>query len=252
MKRTRITLYIAVILWVAVAAQVVINNTFRQEIRITEAFVKSDTDKMQSSLELAAEYKTGYLNEATKKELINKLADSIGLTIDSDIRFIQEDTRSEYYYYKQARKATTEIKVVSMEQKADEGIQTKHYIIVRLTVFDGISSIDQFKKKLEKEIDDLGVTNKQITLKYEGSKDGDLSTTQKKEIAAMLVSDLQGKIAVEYDEGDLYTVYAYTGMLNEYVTSVGNKINIQIAITYNELTNKTTITLATPVLDENW
>jgi hypothetical protein len=92
----------------------------------------------------------------------------------------------------------------------------------------------------------------QITLKYEGNKEGDLTSEQKHEVAQLLVDELQGKIAMEYDEGDLYTVYAYTGMLKEYITSMDNKINIQIAISYNELTNKTKIELATPVIGEDW
>jgi archaellin len=78
MRHTRITLYIAVVLWVAVGAQVIINRAFQEEVQITEAFVKSDTEEMRSSLELIAEYKTGYLNDASKKELIQKLADAIG------------------------------------------------------------------------------------------------------------------------------------------------------------------------------
>lgn len=252
LKRTRITLYVAIVLWVAVVAQVVINKAFQEEVQITEAFVKTETEEMQSSLELAAEYKTGYLNDVSKKEIIQKLADSIGLTIEGDIVHTEEETRSEYYYFKQAKKASTELKVVSLEQKEGDTVQTKHYIIVRLTVLDGISSIEKYKKLLEAELDNLKVTTKQITLKYEGSREGNLTSQQKKDIANLLVQDLQGEVAVEYDEGDLYTVYAYTGLLNEYVTSAGNKINIQVAITYNELTNKSTITLATPVLNENW
>jgi predicted RNA-binding protein Jag len=105
---------------------------------------------------------------------------------------------------------------------------------------------------LEKTLDDLGVTSEQITMKYEGNKEGDLTSLQKHEIAELLVKELQGEIALEYDEGDLYTIYAYTGMLNDYVTSMGNKINVQIAITYNELTNKTKIALATPINNESW
>jgi hypothetical protein len=252
MKRTKATLYIAVVLWVAVAAQVVINKAFQEEIQITEAFVKSDTEEMQSSLELAAEYKTGYLNDTSKKEIIKKLADSIGLIIEGNIESAKEDSRSEYYYYKQAKKATTELKVVSIEQKNDESVLTTHYIIVRLTVSDRIKSVEKYKKLLEKTLDELKVADRQITLKYEGSRKGNLTSTQKKEISRRLVEELQGEIAIEYDEGDLFTVYGYTGMLNEYVLSAGNKINLQIAITYNELTNKTIITLATPVLDENW
>lgn len=251
-KRTRVTLYIVAVLWVAVATQIVMNRAFKEEIQITEAFVKSDTEEMQSNLELVADYKTGFLSKAAKEEIINQLADAIGLVIDGDIAVLEEDTRSEYYIYKHAKKASTEIKVVSVEQTDTDTVQTEHFIIVKLSVLDGIKSIEKYKRLLENTLDDLGVKNKQITLEYEGNKVGNLKTKQKQEIAKLLVKELQGKIAIEYDEGDIYTVYGYTGMLNEYVTSAGNKINIQIAITYNELTNKSKITLATPVLNENW
>jgi hypothetical protein len=35
-------------------------------------------------------------------------------------------------------------------------------------------------------------------------------------------------------------------------TYVRNKVNIQIAMTYNELTNKTKVTMATPILNQSW
>jgi hypothetical protein len=251
-RRTRITLYLAVVLWVAVATQVIVNRIFQEELQITEAFVKSNTEEMQSSLEIVAEYETEILSEVGKRDLICFLADAIGLIIDDNISVWEEDTRSEYYYFKKAKQATSEIKIVSVEQEVEEVTEMKHYIIVRLSILQGIQSIDKYKDALEAALDELKVENSQITLKYEGNREGDLTNFQKKEIAELLVEELQGEIAIEYDEGDLYTVYAYTGMLNEYVTSLGNKINVQIAITYNELTNKTKITLATPVLNESW
>lgn len=251
-KRTRITLYIVAVLWVAVATQVFMNRVFKQEIQITEAFVKSDTEEMKSSLELVANYKSGILSDNDKKDLIQKLADSIGLIIDDDISTLEEGTRSEFYYFKKAKKASTEIKIVSVDQNDKDALETQNYIIIRLSVLDGIKNIERYKKLLENGMKDLDVKDKQITLEYEGNKEGNLSSKQKKEIASMLVKELQGEIALEYDEGDIYTVYGYTGLLNEYITSAGNKINIQIAITYNELTNKTKITLATPVLNESW
>lgn len=252
MKRTRVTLYIAVVLWVALGTQIVVNRIFQEEVQITEAFIKSDTHEMQSSLEVVAEYETEYLSEDNKKDLIRIIADAIGLIIDDDITIWEEDNRSEYIFYKQAKQASTEIKIISVEQEKEEPVKMKHYIIVRLSILEGIQGIDQYKKILEKTLTDLGIDNKQLTLKYEGCKEGDLTSLQKHEMASLLVEELQGKIALEYDEGDLYTVYAYTGMLGEYVTSMGNKINIQIAITYNELTNKTKISLATPVNNDSW
>lgn len=252
LKRTKITLYMVAVLWVAVVTQMAVNRVFKEDFKITEAFVKSNTEEMQSSIEVVAEYETGFLSEASKKGLILSLADAIGLKVDEDISVWEEGARSEYFFFKQAKQATSEIKVVSVEQNEKDAIKMKHYIIIRLSILQGIHSIDIYKTILEEALEELGVENKQITLQFEGNREGNLSTKQKHEIAVLLIEDLQGKIALEYDEGDLFTVYAYTGMLNEYVSSMGNKINVQIAITYNELTNKTKITLATPILNESW
>ena len=251
-KRTRITLYMVAVLWVAVAAQILVNRMFREEAQITEAFIKSETHEMQSSLAVLGEYGTGYLSEEEKENLIYTIADSIGLIVNEDITVWEEGTRSESFIFKQAKQATTEIKIVSVE-KEDNNVKTlKHYIVVQLNILQGIESIDRYKNILEDKLTELGVEKKQVTLKYEGMKEGDLTVDQKKEIAKTLIDALQGEMAIEYDEGDLYTVYGYTGMLNEYVMSMGNKINVQIAITFNELTGKTKISLATPINNDSW
>ncbi len=251
-RRTKVTLYVAAVLWVAVITQIFVNRVFREELQITEAFIKSETAEMQSSLEIVAEYPAEVLSDEGKRELIYRLADVIGLTVDDDITVWEEETKSEYFYFKQAKQASTEIKVVSMVTEKNNEADMKHYIVIQLTVLKGIQSIDKYKDLLEEELTELGTANKQVTVKYEGMREGDLTSLQKSEIATLLVEELQGEIAIEYDEGDLYTVYAYTGMINEYVTTLDNKINIQIAITYNELTDTTKITLATPVLNDSF
>lgn len=251
-RRTKAAIYAAVVLWVAVITQIAVNRIFREELQITEAFIKSETVEMQSGLEIVAEYNTEVLSLAGKKELISRLAGAIGLTVDSDIVIWEDVDRSEYFFYKKAKQASTEIKVVSLEQETENALDLRNYIVVRLNILKGMQSIDNYKVLLEKELDKLGATNRQVTLKYEGNREGNLTSGQKHEVAALLVDELQGEIALEYDEGDIYTVYGYAGMLHEYVTTLGNKINIQIAITYNELTDTTKITLATPVLNESF
>lgn len=244
LRRTKITLYIATVLWVAVATQILVNRVFQEDIKITEAFVKTNTDELQSSIEIAAEYRTGELSAEEKKNLICDLAAKIGLTIDKEISVWEEGDRSEYFFYKSAKMATSEIKVISVDQK--------HYIIVRLSIQEGIAGIDKYKSTLETAFKNLKVKDMQVTLKYEGNQEGDLTSAQKHEVAQLLVDELQGEIALEYDEGDMYTVYAYTGLLKEYVTTMDTKINIQIAISYNEINNKTRITLATPIISDSW
>ena len=244
LRRTKITLYVATVLWVAVATQMLVNRVFQEEVRITEAFVKTNTEEMQSSIELAAEYRTGDMSAEEKKTIICDLAAKMGLTIDKEISVWEEGDRSEYYFFKRAKKAISEIKVISVENK--------HYIIVRLSIQEGIAGIDKYKSILETAFKELQVKDMQTTLKYEGNQEGDLTSEQKHDLAQLLVEELQGEIALEYDEGDLYTVYGYTGMLKEYVTTMDTKINIQIAISYNEVSNKTRIILATPIINDSW
>jgi len=252
LKKTKVTLYMVAVLWLAVATQMLVNKVFREDFQITEAFEKTNAKEMQSSIEVVAEYNKEFLSETDKKGIIQSLAEAIGLNIDEEIYLWQEGIRSEYCFFKKAKQATSEIKVVSLEQEEEASIQMKHYIIVRLNIYKGIRGIDRYKSIIEDTLAKLGVDNKQVTMKFEGNYEGNLSLAEKNQIATLLVEDLQGKIALEYDEGDLYTIYAYTGLLNEYIVSMGSKLNIQIAITYNELTDKTRVTLATPILNQNW
>lgn len=252
LKRTKVTLYIAAVLWLAVATQMIMNRVLYEDLGITQAFVNTNSGELKSSIEVIAEYNKEFLSEEDKKDILLQIASDIGLTVDKEITVLREGSRSEYSYSKQARKASTELKVVSMEQKEEASIKMQHYIVIRLDVMESIHSIDKFRKKIEKTLQEIGVENKQVTVQYEGSFDGALSSEEKKRISNLLIDELQGKAAMKYEEDDIYTVYAYTGLINEYIVSMGSKVNIQIAISYDEKQNKTVVYLATPILNQSW
>ncbi len=251
-KKTKYTLYMVAVLWLAVATQFIVNRMFREDLQIAEAFEKTNTNEMQSSIEVIAQCNKEILSEADKKEIIQYLAKSIGLTMDREITVKRDGDRSEYSFVKQARQAVTEIKLVSKEQEEKSVTKMNYYIIMKLTIKQSVKSIDQYRKNIISALDDLKFGNRQITMQYEGSSAGKLTPDMKSELSKMLVDELHGQIAYQYDEGDLYTVYAYTGMIGEYITTMGSKINIQIAISYDEQENKTMIYLATPILNDNW
>ncbi len=252
MKKTRITLYIAAVLWLAVATQIFMNRFFYEEVKMTQAFVNTNTGDLKSSIEIIADYKKNFLSEEDKKSLILYLAKAIGLKVEKEISVVKEQARSEYSYEKQAKNAATLLKVVSMEQENASETIMKHYIVIKLDIRDSIQSIDKYRKLLENALGDLGVEKKQLTLQYEGSFSGRLSTAEKDRISDLMIHELEGEPAMKYAEDDLYTVYAYTGLINEYIMTMGSKINIQIAINYDEEAGKTMIYLASPILNQNW
>lgn len=251
-KRIQITLYMAMVLWIAVITQVVVNRLFLRDFQITQAFIKTDMEEMESSLEIIAESQSEFLSEADKKEIILKVANAIDLNLDREITVIKEGSYSEYSFAKEAKRARSEIKVISLEEETKGTAQMRHYIIVRINVLKSIKSIYNLKNDINNALANLGVTSKQITMEFEGAYNGLISKDEKKSIARNLVKELHGEIILEYEENELFTVYAYTGLINDYIMSLDSKVNIQIAITYDEELNKTMISLASPILSHGY
>lgn len=251
-KQMKVILYIVAVLWLAVITQIGVNKLFTNSIKITEAFVKTKTEDMKSTIEFIGEFGNVFLSEEDKKNIIQQISDDIGLIIDSEIDVWREDNRIEYSFFKKAKNATSEIKVISVEDKEEDAVKIKHYILIRISILKSINSIDKYKKIIENSLGQFDIDSIQTTMEYAGYYKGKLSMERKQEIAHLLVNELQGEIAQEYDEGDIFTVYGYTGLLGEYVVSAGQKVNIQVAITYNEISDKTTVYLATPILNGSW
>lgn len=251
LKKTKLTLYIVAVLWLAVITQVIMNHAFFKDFQIAEAFVMTNTEEMECDLEIMAEYNNDFLSESDKYNILHHIADSIGLKMDSDISINNGDGLTEYFYHKQAKKAETILKVVSLEQE-DSAITMKHYIVVRLNVKDSVKSIEKYRELIEDALKELSIKQQQVTLQYEGSVTGVMSMEDKEEMAQLLVKELQGEIVFNHRQGESYTVYAYTGLIDEYIESVGCKINIQVAMTYDEQLDKTRIYLATPIINQGW
>ncbi len=252
LRRTKITLYIAAVLWIAVFTQIVMNRAFFENFEIAEAFVKTDTEDLECSVEIVAQHHNDFLSETDKKDILYHIANSIGLSIDSEITINRDGERTEYLYYKLAKRAETSLMIVSMQQEVDSGVRMKHYVIAKLNIKESIKSIEKYRRLIEKSLDEMGIFERQTNVLYEGFVPGLMSKNDKEEMASLLVKDLQGEVAFDYQQGESYTVYAYTGLIDEYIETVGCKINIQIAMTYDEDLEKTKIYLATPIINQSW
>lgn len=253
LKRTKVTLYMAAVLWLSVITQVLVNSAFFKNFQIAEAFVKTSTEDIECSLEIVTQHHNDFLSEADKKDIIRYIADAIGLRMDKEIEISKNGNRTEYAYNKQAKKAITSLKVVSLEQDTDESVKLKNYVIVRLKIKDSIQSLEKYRKLLDNAFEELGIKQKQVTMQYEGYISDFMSKEDKEDMARRLVEELQGEIAYDYWQDDtVYTVYAYTGLIDEYIETAGCKINIQIAMTYDNQTEKTKIYLATPIINQDW
>jgi len=266
LKKTKVTIYIVAVLWLSVITQVIMNRVFFSDFQIAEAFVMTNTEEMECDLEVIAEYNNDFLSETDKNNILHHVAKAIGLNMDKDITVAKaiglnmdkditiskEDGLTEYSYYKKAKLAETSIKVVSVEQEVDSVITMKHYLVVRLNIKESIKAIEKYRKLIKEALNELDIKQKQVTVQYEGSVAGEMSVKDKEEMAQLLVKELQGQVVFNHQQGQSYTVYAYTGLIDEYIESVGCKINIQIALTYDEDSDRTKLYLASPIINQSW
>lgn len=263
-KRMRFFLSIVILLWIAVGAQALANRLFSREGDIMSAFVTTNSGLMESTLEVTAEYGTQYLTVEDKKSLISYVATGLGIEIDSDIKTYENEKRQELVFQKKALRATTTIKVVTIgrgestdafKQSLESTDPVTQYVMVRIVIHeDADNEILEFKDVVEGIYEDLQVKENDVstTLQLCGAFSGNLLLDTKNKLADDMIASLEGKVVFENREDELYTIYAYTGLLKEYITVDKSKINIQVAMTYDEAKNCTKIYLATPIISGDW
>lgn len=263
-KKMRFLLAIVALLWIAVGAQFLANKLFSREGDILSAFVATNSGLMESTLEVTAEYGNQYLTVEDKESLISYIATNLGVQTDTEYKTYENEERQEVVFTKQAARAETIIKVVTLKstevtdtfkQTSEKNSGVTQYVMVRIQIYeDANNDILKFKSTVEKIYDDLQISENKVseTLQLCGAFAGNLLLDTKNKIADKMIDSLEGKVVYENRDDKLYTVYAYTGLLREYITVNKTKINIQVAMTYDEANDCTKIYLATPIISGDW
>lgn len=244
-RKNKILLVIAAVIWLAAGVQMVMSRILYTGEDILAAFSQTNSDQLESSLMVLAEYPDGFAGQEEKEAALKKTADGIGLTIDSDFTKEESEKRSETAYTKKGRYAQTDLKAVTY--RSDTG--DADYVLVRLTIYKDTDSIVSYKETLEKLFSKGGYEHIQTRMTFVGSYEGRLSLDEMDKVTNRILGSLTGSTAFENRKEEEYTVYAYTAKIKEYVVSAGKKINIQIGMEYDNDIDKTKISVATPIIN---
>lgn len=250
-KKVKSISYVVVVLWIAVLSQLFINRYFTDDSKLVNAFTKANSVVVDSNLYLVADMGTDYMSEEDEKNLLQYMSSEIGLT--KECKITREDDEDTILTKRESDQATTIIKLVRNRENTKKNTYVvRRYVILDLTINNDVNSILSYKKKAEKIASKLNAKTYESQVTFSGTYDDKLSIEKRNEIADEILKDLQANIVVEQRGDELYTIYAYTGLINDYVKSEGNKINVNIAFTYNEKENKTSLLVATPILNQDF
>ena len=105
---------------------------------------------------------------------------------------------------------------------------------------------------VEQALEEVGTTTIHTSVVFEGEYDRLLSLSEKNKITDQIIQEMQAKVVNESRTDEMYTVYCYTPLITNVTYSNGSRINLNIAFSNDEGESKTTLYLATPILNEDY
>ncbi|MBO5351752.1 MAG: YwmB family TATA-box binding protein [Lachnospiraceae bacterium] len=246
--------------WLFVFLKLLVGALFEKNTSLVAAFSVTNPEAISATVEITARYPEESLTEEQKQQLIGALAEEILLTIEEEPEIIATETRQEMIVSKEAKAASTELKVISLFPEQTDGQKTgisigagtRNYLYARISLNESLGTVLTYKNLLEEALRGLSCTEISTTIQLIGDYPGYLTLERRNEITEEILQTLGAEVVYEYREADLYTVYAYTGSLDNYITVEGKKINLHIAMSQNENRYRTILYLASPILPDTW
>ena len=232
---------VALTLCLAGIYKVIMSRVFLARASMEGAFSMLVPEERRGTVTMTARYPTPeYGCEAEK--LLACFAEEIGLRIEDSVREVMYEGRREYVYEKEAAKASSLLKVVYLE-KAEE-----YYVCAEVTLFDTAEQdVTAFQQQMERAAKKLELTEVSTTLELCGVYYGEIPLGKKDSLTDALLEELYAAPVYENRENANYTVYAYTGAIEDYIVVEKKRLNVQVAIYYDRSADRTEVVLASPI-----
>ena len=240
MKRA---MYAVIVLWAVLTAVYMTNMGRADKVSISTAFTDSvdgeEWCELDTYIEGYGKFGVCYLTQEEKERLVENIASALGITSSYGLATVCEDEVNITVLSKESVDGSVTIKAITQEPQAQ-------YVYVNITVYNNIDCAVSYRELVEGMFDAMGIQGN-VNMNLVGSLEGALNSTEKNELADGLLDRLGAKVVTENRDNDIFTIYAYSKGAGSYITIGGNKINMNIAIGYDEEQNRTKVYLASPV-----
>ena len=254
MKRA---MYAVIVLWAVLTAVYMTNMGRAKKVSISTAFTDSadgeEWCELDTYIEGYGKFGVCYLTQEEKEKLVKNIASALGITSSYGLATVCEDEVNTTVLSKESVNGNVTIKAITQEQQGTEntdglaGTQPQaQYVYVNITVYNNIDCAGSYRELVEGMFDAMGIQGN-VNMNLVGSLEGALNSTEKNELADGLLDRLGAKVVTENRDSDIFTIYAYSKGAGSYITIGGNKINMNIAIGYDEEQDRTKVYLASPI-----
>ena len=240
MKRA---MYAVIVLWAVLTAVYMTNMGRADKVSISTAFTDSvdgeEWCELDTYIEGYGKFGVCYLTQEEKERLVENIASALGITSSYGLATVCEDEVNITVLSKESVDGSVTIKAITQEPQVQ-------YVYVNITVYNNIDCAVSYRELVEGMFDAMGIQGN-VNMNLVGSIEGTLNSTEKNELVDGLLDRLGAKVVAENRDSDIFTIYAYSKGAGSYITIGGNKINMNIAIGYDEEQDRTKVYLASPI-----
>ena len=263
MKRA---MYAVIVLWAVLTAVYMTNMGRADKVSISTAFTDSadgeEWCELDTYIEGYGKFGVCYLTQEEKEKLVKNIASALGITSSYGLATVYEEEVNTTVLSKNSVNGSVTIKAITQEQQGtdntatedepaydsttESGLAANQYVYVNITVNNDMDCASSYRELVEGVFDAMGIQGN-VNMNLVGSLEGALNSTEKNELADGLLDRLGAKVVTENRDNDIFTIYAYSKGAGSYITIGGNKINMNIAIGYDEEQDRTKVYLASPI-----
>ena len=228
-------------------------NDVSNKTDIVTAFATEDYLATNGVVEVYADYGNKYLSEDDKGKIITRLAEAIGIKDGIELQSKREEQDGKYTsttsFSTSTNYSDTDIRIVTIEsENTGDMMYLEQYILMEVSIDDSIESVVYYHDKIENMLEDMKIAA-DVSLSLKGCVQGTLSNSKKNQICEKLIDDLNGTLVIGGENDSIYTVYAYSNDIDDYVINGSVKSNINIMITYDKNQDISWIQVGTPILN---
>ena len=141
--------------------------------------------------------------------------------------------------------ADTVLRLVTWREK---GAITGQSLYANVTIpGGGFEEAQTLRTKMQNVLDET-MESKRSSVAVQGFYLGNLSEEKKEAIAEQLLEDMHARTVIKNQDGNLYTVYAYSPCFSESVRQGTTRVNLALTMYYNSRTQQTEICAAVPAI----
>ena len=238
--KIKVVVLVSAVLWILVFSQVVISTMCEEKVSIKEAFAIGDEISVQK---YSNEIVSKISGENMQNKSFEKVAETI-MKINGCDNYSFEECNNEEET--ESCIVTGEIEDYIIEIVITKLIKTNETYVhsyISGQIFDECCMAGMRIKEVLGKMGAESIIYTRIDAQVSGKMTNNMCRQQTQKIYRRIDAE---KVSEHYDSE--YTSYGHSKKLGEAIVSDGKRINVQVRYNYNEMTDKTEIVIATPLI----